>query len=283
MLPPSWKGEVNKAIDEATARYTDAQGRTSEQNREIAAGIEALTGELKRYNFKQETEEPRKRTRENFTMAGLIATAIFTFALAGFSLWQALEIRWAYDPIKQQADAAFASLQYLLETEQPVIKIDDIEIKGIPGNPQLTYRLKNEGKRTARGWRIQFCILINPGGLDIPPEPPPRPPAVCVGADISAVILPFGATYSSDQDRPFKFTAVTTTNDDATATSIIPSIKSKPKSIYVFGGIAYLDTLDEAMIHQQDFCFSYKAELIPRHRPFGGGPDWCYARKTYKK
>jgi hypothetical protein len=106
MLPPSWKGEIDKSIDEATARYADAQDRSTEQGREIAARIEALTSELERYNSKQEADEPKKRTRENWTTGGLIATAIFTFALASFSLWQVVETRRAYGPIEKSADAA---------------------------------------------------------------------------------------------------------------------------------------------------------------------------------
>ena len=65
-----------------------------------------LASELERYNSKQAADEPRKHTRENWTICGLVATAVFTFALAGFSAWQVCETRRAYDPIEEFVDAA---------------------------------------------------------------------------------------------------------------------------------------------------------------------------------
>lgn len=106
MLPEDWKKEIDQTVSEAKSAYTDAQDRSAEQNREIATRIEALTCQLKRYNSKQESDEPRKRSRERWTIGGLIATAVFTFALAGFSAWQVCETRRAYGPIQESATAA---------------------------------------------------------------------------------------------------------------------------------------------------------------------------------
>jgi hypothetical protein len=160
-LPPSWKGDVDKTINEAIARYADAQDRADEQSREIATRIEALTDELKRYNAKQEGEEPRKRTRENWTIAGLIATAVFTFALAIFSLWQVLESRRAYEPIKESADAAKQSAEVsrntLILAQRAVVIIRQTESVAI-GTPtegwafQIVF--KNAGQTTAKDIRM---------------------------------------------------------------------------------------------------------------------------------
>jgi hypothetical protein len=54
------EGEVQSAINEATGRYTDAQERTAKENQEVAARIETLTNELKRYNDRDEGEQPSR-------------------------------------------------------------------------------------------------------------------------------------------------------------------------------------------------------------------------------
>jgi hypothetical protein len=91
MSPEDWKKEIDQTISKAKAAYEDAQSRASEQNREITIRVEALTDQLERYNSNQEREGPGKRRRENWTIGGLLATAFFTLALAGFALWQVVE------------------------------------------------------------------------------------------------------------------------------------------------------------------------------------------------
>jgi hypothetical protein len=168
VLPPSWKSEVDKAIDEATGRHADAHDRAAEQNREIAARIETLTDELKRHNSKQETEEPRKRTYENWTMGGLIATAIFTCALASFSLWQTLETRWAYGPIKESADAANRGADITASLERPYIFFNPRPTKNATkdgpndANPTISYYDLNVGRVPAViNWVSVQCLLVD--------------------------------------------------------------------------------------------------------------------------
>jgi hypothetical protein len=106
MLPEDWKKEIDQTISEAKSAYEDAQNRSAEQNREVAASVQILASQLERYNTAQDRDGPSKSRRENLTIGGLFATAAFTLALAGFSLWQVIETRRAYDPIKESADAA---------------------------------------------------------------------------------------------------------------------------------------------------------------------------------
>lgn len=115
MLPKNWKKEIDQTISEAKSVYTDAQNRAAKINREIAASIKVFADQLERYNDKQNRDEPRNRYRENLTIGGLIATAVFTFALATFALWQVVETRRAYDPIKESADAAKDSVSAIRE------------------------------------------------------------------------------------------------------------------------------------------------------------------------
>jgi hypothetical protein len=112
MLPDDWRHEIDEAISKATAAAAViAESYRREENRGIAASIDALTCQLKRYNAEQVRDAPNKRARENKTIYALIAAAFFSFALAGFSAWQVIETRRAYGPIKTAADAAVKSAE----------------------------------------------------------------------------------------------------------------------------------------------------------------------------
>jgi hypothetical protein len=193
IMPPSWKAEIDKTVNEITAGFADAQESAGKQGQKIATRIEALTDELRHRNAKQEADEPQKRTRENRTIAGLFATAIFTCALAGFSAWQVYETRRAYDPIKQSADAAktagddAAQQVTILKKQSDVMRgqleemvLDQrpwIHFEGLPqiasplelssprvASMKVTYTVKNSGKNPARRVRIvdDLFPLVSP-------------------------------------------------------------------------------------------------------------------------
>jgi hypothetical protein len=109
MLPNDWRKEIDEAVSKATSATADAENHSHAENQRIAASIDALTHQLERYNAEQEREAPKKRRREKWTIVALTAAAVFTLALAGFSAWQVVETRRAYEPIKTAADAAVQS------------------------------------------------------------------------------------------------------------------------------------------------------------------------------
>jgi hypothetical protein len=172
-LPPSWKSEVQSTVDKASTRCTDTEKRTDERSQKIAAGIEVLTDELKRYNSKQERDETGKRCRQNWTIGGLIATAVFTFCLAGFSLWQVIETRRAYGPIEEAAAAAKTSANVardaFYETQRAYIAVGfPTPIPKSAEEWRVNVMLTNIG--TGFGTVLEFCYAFDDSDV-LPPLP----------------------------------------------------------------------------------------------------------------
>src|SRR5690348_16065585 len=107
MLPPSWKSEVQKAVEEAAT--TDKNQREAQQNEagtKIAAAINALRDAQAAQTTSEDANEKKSQAINKATLFLVAFTVLFT----GLS-WlafrdQLTEMRNAYGPIKQSADAA---------------------------------------------------------------------------------------------------------------------------------------------------------------------------------
>jgi glutamyl-tRNA reductase len=109
MLPPQIRAivsQIEKAIETTNGRADKRNQRSDEQQEAIANSIKSLTDELRSHNAKQESAEPIKRGRENWTLGSLIAAAAFTLILAGMSACQLREMQRVYGPIEKSAVAA---------------------------------------------------------------------------------------------------------------------------------------------------------------------------------
>src|ERR1700688_288715 len=107
MLPPSWKSEVQKAVEEATA--ADRDQRKAEQN-EASANFAAAINSLRDTQTAQtNSEDSNEKKNQAINKATLVLVA-FTVLFTGLS-WSAFrnqltEMQKVYGPIKESADAA---------------------------------------------------------------------------------------------------------------------------------------------------------------------------------
>jgi hypothetical protein len=109
MPPPEIKaivGQIEKIIGRVDRSADEREKRNTEQQKEIATAVQSLTDELQAQQAKEEAAEPAKRCRENVTIVALWLAALFTLALAALSAYQLVEMRKAYEPQRQSAEAA---------------------------------------------------------------------------------------------------------------------------------------------------------------------------------
>jgi hypothetical protein len=82
MLPPSWKGEIEKAVDEKMHAATELQKTENDKNAaDIAAEIKALNDTQQAEDDKRNRQEKIKRAIEIATVILLFGTAFFTTGL----------------------------------------------------------------------------------------------------------------------------------------------------------------------------------------------------------
>jgi hypothetical protein len=114
MLPPSWKREVQKTVEEATERSSEeGERRQREQSSAIASTLATLIDHFKRQAEKDEGHNKIKIFTDALTIALVFGTALFT-ALSWLAFRDQLvvfekqlhEMEKAYGPIQQSADAA---------------------------------------------------------------------------------------------------------------------------------------------------------------------------------
>lgn len=182
MLPPHIKAIVNqieKAIDQASRRADERNRAADEQRRTVSASVDSLTEEFKAYQAKQEAAEPAKRRRENSTLGALIAAAAFSLLLAGLSACQLKEMRKAYEPLRQSAEAASkqatAGRAYLFV--QPASgQFGGVDPKGQDATgtyrPFISFSIKNFGPTPAIITNIETHLYLSDGTpTDIIPVP----------------------------------------------------------------------------------------------------------------
>lgn len=107
MLPPSWKSEVQKAIEETANASSERQKAEGEKNSaEIAAAIKRFVHAYDAQHDKPERKDKVKRLLDVTTVILLFGTAIFT-GLGWLAFRSQLaEMRKVYDPIVKSANAA---------------------------------------------------------------------------------------------------------------------------------------------------------------------------------
>jgi hypothetical protein len=111
-LPPLWKREFQKAVQESADRAAHQRDRQDEENSAaIARPLHDLVEEFKAYHEKQDRSEEESATRERITIAALILTVVFTFITVIIFHGQLDEMKKAYLPVKNQAIAAIAAAQ----------------------------------------------------------------------------------------------------------------------------------------------------------------------------
>jgi hypothetical protein len=128
MLPTSWKGEIEKTIEETT--HTHSEQRKAQQDNAaatIAAAIKALR-DAQEAQTSHEDRNDQKNRRINVTTLFLV---FLTLIFAGLSWWafyeQVNEMKLAYGPIKQTADATKAAL---VAGQRAWLRIDEIGVGG---------------------------------------------------------------------------------------------------------------------------------------------------------
>src|ERR1700730_1997228 len=114
MLPPSWKSEVQKAVEEAANR--DAHKREAseaEKSAAITSQLSALVDQLEGQEEREKRPKQIKIWTDFITLILVALTAVFT----GLAWWvfrgqlhvfegQFTEMQKVYGPIKESADAA---------------------------------------------------------------------------------------------------------------------------------------------------------------------------------
>jgi hypothetical protein len=88
MLPPEWKKEIEEAVNKRNESDAENEkGRIESQNA-IVAPLDRLAHEFKGYRKEARRAEKGKKNRDCVTIIGLFLTALFTLALAAFSIFQ---------------------------------------------------------------------------------------------------------------------------------------------------------------------------------------------------
>lgn len=112
MLPPSWKTEVQKTIEEsASAERDQRKAEQNEASANIAAAINALRDAQAAQTNSEDANEKKNQAINKATLALVAFTVLFT-GLSWLAFREQLkEMRKVYDPIKQSADAAKAAAE----------------------------------------------------------------------------------------------------------------------------------------------------------------------------
>lgn len=170
-LPPSWKSEVQKTIEERI--NADAQDRHAQQ---LNAGAE-ITNALKAIGYAQQTQtshtdtsDQRNRWINVVTLFFVFLTVIFTYKSWRTFEAQVEEMQKVYAPIKESADATksqlLTTIDELHKSQRPWISASDAKIIGNYPDPApnvfnfiLEYDLKNTGRSLAKkGFALAYPV-----------------------------------------------------------------------------------------------------------------------------
>lgn len=145
LLPPNVKAivnEIQKTIEKASRAADKRSERTDEQQQALISTIQGFANQIVTQEQQRAAKEEEKETREKRTIAALWTAAAFTLLLAGIAACQLEEMKKAYGPLRDSADAALASERPYVFTTVPKI---EVSAKG----KTITYTLTNYGKTPA--------------------------------------------------------------------------------------------------------------------------------------
>jgi hypothetical protein len=175
MLPPSWKGEIEKTVEETT--HTNSEQRKAQQDNAvatIAAAIKALRDAQEAQTSHEDRNDKKNRRINVTTLILVFLTLIFT----GLSWWtfheQVNEMKLAYGPIKQTADATKAAL---VAGQRAWVRIDEIGVGGgglSIGNDgasvSISFMVTNVGNSPAIKVTYHPKLVVLAQGVAIPSE-----------------------------------------------------------------------------------------------------------------
>jgi hypothetical protein len=171
MLPPSWKDEIKKSVEETTnAEAEDRRAQEGGNAAKIAAAIIALRDAQNTRTEHLEAGDRKKRAIDLITIAVVSLTLIFT-GLSWIAFYEQVhEMKLAYGPIKESAEAATKSANVaestLVATNRPWISVEKIditaplEITEDGGFTEAEVHVKNVGKSPAIRVGIATDLLI---------------------------------------------------------------------------------------------------------------------------
>jgi len=148
MLPPSWKGDVQKAVKETV--NSDREQRKVQQSdaaATIAAAIKTLSDAQGTQTAHEDSNQKINITLNGTTLFLVFLTVIFTSASWWVFSGQLDEMRKVYGPIKTQADAANIGNRAwiaprFMSTDGPITDGQAIKIRIIYENPGRTPALE---------------------------------------------------------------------------------------------------------------------------------------------
>jgi hypothetical protein len=111
MLPPSWKGEVQKAVEETIK--TDADQRQTQQDNNaanITAALKAISDAQDRQTSHEDGSDKKNLALNVVTIILLFVTVFFTYKTWKTFEGQLEEMRKVYKPIEDQAKVAQETL-----------------------------------------------------------------------------------------------------------------------------------------------------------------------------
>jgi hypothetical protein len=171
MLPPSWKAEVQKTIDEAAAADKNEQkAQQNEASTKIAAAIDTLRDAQAAQTTSEDTNEKKNQAINKVTLILVAFTVLFTCLSWLAFREQVQEMKVAYGPIKDSADAAKKSADVsektLIAAHRPWISVEKIEMMGPlditqdGGFAPFTIYVKNIGQSPAIRVGIAADLII---------------------------------------------------------------------------------------------------------------------------
>jgi len=107
MLPPSWKSDIQKSIEEE--KHADAEKREAQQNNtaaKIAAAIKTISDAQSTQTTHEDSNQKVNVTLNGITIFLVLLTVIFTGGSWYVFHQQLTEMQKVYVPIEQSADAA---------------------------------------------------------------------------------------------------------------------------------------------------------------------------------
>jgi len=169
MLPPLWKSEIQKAIEETA--NSDREQRQTEHNdaaAKIVTAINALSDAQKAQTSSEDRNEKKDRAISVATLALVFLTVVFTFLTWIVLSGQLEEMKKLYEPARQQAEAAKtaadAATKQSQNTERAIIegqrawvgpisaKIDGTVELGKP--VKVVIGIQNTGREPGKNFRF---------------------------------------------------------------------------------------------------------------------------------
>jgi len=253
MLPPSWKAETQKAVEEIISCH-ESKREANQDNAatKITASIDALRDAQNCQTSHQDSGDKKNRTLSLVTVALLFVTVFFTYKTWSAISDQVVEMRKVYDPIKQSADAAKAAataaqksadlaeealtrrdrafVYYRYLQTIPVVTAD-----GSVPNVLFIYHLENGGNTRTRDMHIRYTWDHLPGEM-------PANYAFRYNGPAENVLL-LAPPHQDIQTAP-----------SPVGTNILADVWQKTEWFYFYGEVTYKDVFDDKVMHITRFC-----------------------------